>query len=85
MNGRPITPVWYDGKMYESATQASIQLNYSVGTIYAALATGFLNGKEITRTEPRYTVKKKEPVKVHRAGEPLIPHPETCGISTIWK
>jgi hypothetical protein len=76
--------VYYAGRMFYSLSEASIELNVSLKTIYLALDSGFLRGKPITDQEPDIV----EPVvikKQHHAGEPLIPHPVVDMISSNWR
>jgi|WetSurMetagenome_2_1015567.scaffolds.fasta_scaffold26675_5 hypothetical protein len=82
--GKVDHPVWYDGRKFDNVTQASIELDVTVNTIYKSVANGFLKGKPISRTPLPVIPRFQKLVHIHIPGEPLIPYPVTSLISSNW-
>jgi (2Fe-2S) ferredoxin len=78
-------PIYYDGIKYNTPKELADYLDVSVEKVNKIIDEELFHGRPVTRFQLNKTVKQASIKHEHVPGEPLIPHPVTCGISTIFQ
>jgi (2Fe-2S) ferredoxin len=77
--------VYYDGIKYNSYKELAEYLDVSIEKVNKIVEDELYHGKPVTKYMLKTEVKKRKAKHVHIPGEPLIPHPVTVGISTLFQ
>jgi|WetSurMetagenome_2_1015567.scaffolds.fasta_scaffold01488_17 hypothetical protein len=77
--------VYYDGIRYNSYKELAEYLDVSIEKVNKIIEEELYHGKPVTKYMLKTEIKKRKVKHIHVAGEPLIPHPVTIGISTLFQ
>ena len=77
--------IYYDGIRYNSYKELAEYLDVSIDKINKIIKDEMYHGKPVTKYMLKKENEKHHDKKEHIIGEPLILHPVTIGISTLFQ
>lgn len=77
--------IYYDGIRYNSYKELAEYLDVSIEKVNKIIEDELYHGKPVTKYMLKPEAKKAKIKHEHIPGEPLIPHPVTIGISTLFQ
>jgi len=77
--------VYYDGIRYNSYKELAEYLDVSIEKVNKIIEEELYHGKPVTKYMLKPETRKAKIKHEHIPGEPLIPHPITIGISTLFQ